>query len=47
MQGRELGLVDMCLAGQAIALGAVLVTHDKKANEGLLVPGFVWEDWFV
>ena len=46
-QGRELGLVDMCLVGQAIALGAVLVSHDKKANEGPLVPGFVWEDWFV
>ena len=46
-QGRELGFVDMCLAGQAIALGAVLVSHDKKAYEGLLVPGFVWEVWFV
>lgn len=44
-QGRTLSTVDACIAGQAISMGATLVSHDKKAFQGLLLEGFLWEDW--
>ena len=44
-QGRTLSIVDACIAGQAICMGATLVSHDKKAFQGLLFEEFYWEDW--
>lgn len=44
-QGKTLSFVDACIAGQAICMGATLVSHDKKAFQGLLFEEFYWEDW--
>ena len=44
-QGRMLSIADACIAGQAICMDATLVSHDKKAFQGLLLEGFLWEDW--
>lgn len=44
-QGRTLSFVDACIAGQAISIGATLVSHDKKAFQGFLLEEFDWEDW--
>jgi tRNA(fMet)-specific endonuclease VapC len=40
---QPIGHYDVLLAGQALALGAVLVTHNVK--EFARVPGLVLEDW--
>jgi len=40
---QPIGPYDALLAGQALAIGAVLVTHNRA--EFLRVPGLVCEDW--
>ena len=46
-QGRILQQPDMFIAAQAIANDLVLISHDRKAFEGLLSEGLLWEDWCV
>ena len=43
--GQMIGPYDLMLAGQALALGMVLVTHNIK--EFQRVPGLMLEDWQV
>jgi tRNA(fMet)-specific endonuclease VapC len=43
--GQMIGPYDLMLAGQALALGMVLVTHHTK--EFQRVPGLMLEDWQV
>lgn len=44
-QGKPIGPYDLMLAGQAIALGVTLVTHNTR--EFSRVPGLPVEDWQV
>jgi len=43
--GQMIGPYDLMLAGQALALGMILVTHNTK--EFQRVPGLMLEDWQV
>jgi tRNA(fMet)-specific endonuclease VapC len=42
-RGQSIGLYDLLLAGQALALNLTLVTHNTQ--EFQRVPKLLWEDW--
>lgn len=44
-QGRILQLPDMFIAAQAMANDMILISHDRRAYEGLKSEGLLWEDW--
>ena len=44
-QGRQMGGIDACIAGQAANNGLVLVSHDKAAFGHFPKALLSWEDW--